>query len=255
VFSQLSKWFDDNLLLLNCEKTQYVHFTLKGTVLHEAPIGYNNSFISNSTSTKFLGVIIEDTLSWKAHIDHLLPKLCMACYSVRTFKPFMCQENLKSIYYSYFHSLMTYGIIFWGNSTHSIHVFWLQKRVIRIITDSRPRDSCRQLFKKLGILPLMLPYIFFFLLLFIVNNKALFQMNSEIHIINTRCNSDFHRPHINLTTYKNGTYYTGIKVFNYLLTYIKNFSLNVNQFRLAFRDFLHFCSFYTLEEYFNSISN
>jgi len=45
VFSQLSKWFDDNSLLLNYEKTQYVHITLKGTVLHEAPFGYNNIFI------------------------------------------------------------------------------------------------------------------------------------------------------------------------------------------------------------------
>ena len=41
-----------------------------------------------STSTKFLGVVIENTLSWKAHIDHFLPKLCMVCYSVRTIKSF-----------------------------------------------------------------------------------------------------------------------------------------------------------------------
>jgi len=49
------------------KKTQYVHFTPKSTVLREASIGLNNSFISKST--KFLGVIIENTLSWKAHID------------------------------------------------------------------------------------------------------------------------------------------------------------------------------------------
>ena len=166
----------------------------------------------------------------------------------------MCQENLKSMYYSCFHSLMTYGIILLSNSTHSIHVFRPPKRVIRIITDSRPRDSCRQLFKKLGILSLMLQYIFS-LLLFIVNNKALFQMNSEIHNINARYNSGFHRLHINLTTYKNGTYYTGIKVVNYLPTHIKNLCHNVNLFILALRDFIHFYSFYTSEEYFNSSSN
>jgi len=79
-------------------------------------------------------------------------------------------------------------------------------------------------------------------------------MNSEIHNINTRYNSDF-RPLINLTTYKNGTYYTGIKIFNYLTTHIKNLSHNVNQFGLALRDFLHFHSGCTLEEYFNSSSN
>ena len=99
-FFQLNKWFDYYLLFLNYEKTQYVQFTPKGTVLHEASIGYNNNFISNSTNTKFLGVIIENTLSWKAHIDHLLLKLCLACYGVRTIKPFMCQENLKSVYCS-----------------------------------------------------------------------------------------------------------------------------------------------------------
>jgi len=76
---------------------------------------------------------------------------------------------------------MIYGILFWGNSMYNIHVFQLQERVIRIITDSR------QLLMKLGILPLMSQYIFS-LLLFIVNNKALFQMNSEIHSINTRYN-------------------------------------------------------------------
>ena len=80
----LIKWFDDNFLSLNCEKTQYVHFTLKGTVLHEASIGYNNNFISNCTNTNFLGVIIESTLSWEAHIDHLLPKVYLACYGVGT---------------------------------------------------------------------------------------------------------------------------------------------------------------------------
>ena len=127
------------------------------------------------------------------------------CYSFRTIKPFMCQ-NLKSIYYSYFHSLMAYGVIFWGSSTHSIHVFQLQNRVIRIITESRPRDSCRQLFKKLGILPLTSQYTFS-LLLFTVNNKALFQINFEIRSINfssTTCQFD---------NIQNGTYYTGIKSF------------------------------------------
>ena len=77
-------------------------------------------------------------------------------------------------------------------------------------------------------------------------------MNSEIH---SRNSSDFYQPLINLTTHKNGTYYTSIKVFNNLPTHIKNVSHNVNQFRLANRDFLHLQSFYTSEEYFNSRSN
>jgi hypothetical protein len=100
VFLQLNEWCDANLLFLNDDKTQYIHFAPKGTILHDLIIGYNNKFISVSTNTMFLGIIIENTLFGKAHVDQLIPKLCMACYAIRTVKPFMYQENLKSVYNS-----------------------------------------------------------------------------------------------------------------------------------------------------------
>jgi len=56
----------------------------------------------------------------------------------------------------------------------------------------------------MGILPFTSQYIFF-LLLFVVHNRVLFQTNSEIHNINTRYGFNFH-----LTAYKNGAYYTSI---------------------------------------------
>jgi hypothetical protein len=56
--------------------------------------------------------------------------------------------------------------------------------------------------------------------MFTVRNKALFQLNAEIHSINTRYKSDLHRPLVNLT-YKKGTYYVGIKIFNNLPSDIK----------------------------------
>jgi hypothetical protein len=57
------------------------------------------------------------------------------------------------------HSIITYGMIFWGNSPHSTHVFKIQKRIIWIMTKSRRRDSCRLLFERLQILPLQSQYI------------------------------------------------------------------------------------------------
>ena len=38
---------------------------------------------------------------------------------------------------------MNYGLIFWGNSSHSAKIFKIQKNVFRIITGYRGRDSCR----------------------------------------------------------------------------------------------------------------
>jgi hypothetical protein len=40
---------------------------------------------------------------------------------------------LKTVYFAYFHSFMTYGIIFWGNSTNTNKVFLLQNKIIKIV--------------------------------------------------------------------------------------------------------------------------
>jgi len=119
------------------------------------------------------------------------------------------------ICYSYIHLIITYGIIFWGNSSHSIDIFKIQKWIIRIMTKSRSRDSCRQLFRRLEILPLQFQYIFS-LLLFVVKNKDLYTTNQEIHNITTRSNINLHPPVCNLTVFQKVDYYSAIKLFNHL---------------------------------------
>jgi hypothetical protein len=86
------------------------------------------------------------------------------------------------VYFSYVHSLLTYGIIFWGNSTHSKVIFKIQKSIIRIMTDSGSKDSCRALFKALDILPLQSQYIYS-IPVFVVMNRDLFISNYGIHNI------------------------------------------------------------------------
>jgi hypothetical protein len=82
---------------------------------------------------------------------------------------FMSTSRWNEIYNSLFHSAMHYGIIFWGNSSHSSAIFKM-KRVIRIIMECGFRESCRELFKELKILPLS-SQCMFSLLLFVVNNS------------------------------------------------------------------------------------
>jgi len=48
-----------------------------------------------------------------------MAKLHSACYAVRTVKAIQAQETLRIIYFSYIHSIMTYFIIFWGNSPYN----------------------------------------------------------------------------------------------------------------------------------------
>ena len=78
-------------------------------------------------------------------------------------------RNFKNFYFVYTHSIISNGIILGGNQPHSEKIFKIKKRVIRIITNSRARDSCRELFKKLEILPLYSQYIFS-LSIFVIKN-------------------------------------------------------------------------------------
>jgi len=95
---------------------------------------------------------------YQGHIDQMMSKLNTACFVIRTIQAVMSPETLRMVYFAYIHSIMSYGIIFWGNQPYSDKIFKIKKRVIRIITHSRMRDSCRELFRKLEIRPLYSQY-------------------------------------------------------------------------------------------------
>jgi len=113
---------------------------------------YEHINISDSTETKFLGLIIDETLSWNQHIDQIATKLCSACYALRNLKHILPQSTLRTIYYAYVHSISSYGIIFWGRSSSVNKLFILQKKIVRIITNTGARESCREAFKTMEVM-------------------------------------------------------------------------------------------------------
>jgi hypothetical protein len=74
LFELISDWFKANLLMLNFDKTYCLQFKSKNSSAININIGYDNKQIVNSTNTKFLGLIIDNMLFWKGHIDWLMYK-------------------------------------------------------------------------------------------------------------------------------------------------------------------------------------
>jgi hypothetical protein len=128
-------------------------------------------------------------------------------------------------------------------------IFRLQKCMVRIIFGCKSTDSCRQLFKKIQILPLWSQHILT-LLLFVVKDKNQYKGNLEVHNIYTRHHFDLHQPLPNLVKYQKGIYCGGIKVFNCLPSYIKVKSDNCRESESLLKRFLHNNPFYSLNEYF-----
>jgi len=196
---QLTKWFQENSLSLNVSKTYFLQFQNKNQNNLHTPVTLDSNSITKANHIKFLGLTINDSMTWKSHIDAILPRLSSACFAIRSVKHFVSQQSLKTIYYAYFHVIMSYGVIFWGKSPFSSKVFILQKRVIRTMMCCEGRDSCRGLFSELGILTLPSQYIFC-LLLFVVKNGKQFSPNIDLHLINTRQLLNLHQPSAHLST-------------------------------------------------------
>jgi len=229
------------------------HFKTRNSQAIDMKIGYNNKLIPSFLSTKFLGLTINSTLSWRMHVDHLTTTISTPCNVIRSIKPLISHETLLLIYHTLFHKVRSYGIIFLANSCHSIQIFQMHKRVIRIIMGCGTRESCRILFKKLKILPLTSQYLLS-LLIFVVNYTDKFFINSEIHNINTRQNSNFHLTSANLDIYQKVAYCSGSKVFNSLPFNVKKFSNNPRSFKTAVKQFLCMNYFYSLDKYYNNNS-
>jgi len=130
IIDNINDWFRDNSLSLNFYKTYFLQFRPKSSYENNIKVSCDNKLIKETKSTKFLGLDIDSSLSWKNHIDHMMIKLSTACYAIRYVKHFMSQDTLRTIYSSYFHSILLYGIIFLGNSAHSSNIFKIEKRIL-----------------------------------------------------------------------------------------------------------------------------
>jgi hypothetical protein len=154
----------------------------------------------------------------------MIPKLSRACYPVSSVSHISSTATLKSIYFAYFHSIMKYGIIFWGNFPNSKMILILQKRTVRIFASVKSRNSCKNLFMRSEIFPVPCKYIFT-LMNFVVKNQELFQINSAIHSVNTGNRVHLHRPLASLSCFQKSAYYAGMKIFISQPSNIRRYSL------------------------------
>jgi hypothetical protein len=89
-----------------------LQFSTKNTNVTKLHLTYDDIRISNIEHTKFLGLMIKNSLSWQNHIDLMMPKLNTATYVIRSLRQVMNLETPKKVYFSFTHSILIYGIIF-----------------------------------------------------------------------------------------------------------------------------------------------
>ncbi|XP_065677491.1 uncharacterized protein LOC136092851 [Hydra vulgaris] len=140
-------WFRANKLSLNCEKTNYILFHKTGqsmTLLLKVPeLLINNVTIKRKKYKKFLGVHIDENLSWRNHIGHIETKISSAISTLYKCRPFLDFFSRKKLYFSLIHSHLTYANIVWANThkTKLVKLQGLQNHVCKAIHYQRRMDN------------------------------------------------------------------------------------------------------------------
>ena len=242
----ICQWFNLNKLSINVKKTNFILF---GHNKHTKSINIciNDTKIDQTDKTKFLGVIINQTMTWSDHITVITHKVNKSIGILSRVSKSLPSSVLVSLYQSLVAPYYDYCNIVWAiNNTIVLdNLYKTQKRAVRIVTGSVFNSHTKPLFIRLNILPIsglnrLRVGCFMFRAL---QNKlpnyfnSMFLSNSDVHPHFTRHHSDLHLQPCRLNTRKFTLKIYGPILWNSVPDYVKA-SETVSQFSKSFKHHL-----------------
>jgi hypothetical protein len=211
----------------------------------ETCVDLDGSHLSRVDRTKFLGVIIDENLLFKYHIEAVSNTISSNVGILNKLKHFLPRKILHCIYCSLVQSYLTYGILAWGNS-HNIYLdnlLKLQKRAVRYITMSHYRAHSNPLFKELKLLNIYDLYKFYlgiFMFKYSLDDlprifRHYFITRQDIQNRLTRNSSNYHLPRNKTTFSSKGIRSTGPHLWNGMSPEIKKAN-NLQIFKLSLKN-------------------
>ena len=220
----ISNWMKINKLTINYTKTEYIIITNKKAKL-DYTVKIDQTTIKQSKCIKYLGVLLDDSLSWKPQIDRVSSKMASGCWALYHLRKYVDSKTLLMVYYSIIHSHLNYCLSSWGSASAStlMPINKLQKKALRTITFSNIISHTKPLFFKLQILKINDMYKFEIgkIMHKISNNlyshiSKLFVITDQIHSHNTRQNTkkNYFLPRVHTFQAQKSLHYYGAKLWN-----------------------------------------
>jgi putative NIF3 family GTP cyclohydrolase 1 type 2 len=150
---KLYDWFAVNKLSLNLLKTNYMLFK-KSNTEPNVDLCMKNCKIKRVFVTKFLGVMIDEDLNWKNHINHVKTKLSKSIAILCKAGKVLNENVMRILYCSLVLPYLLYCIEVWGNTykTYLNTLILLQKKAIRIVSGADYLDHTNCLFLRNNLL-------------------------------------------------------------------------------------------------------
>ena len=221
-------WLRCNKLSVNIKKTNYVTFSPSQRKLNL----FWRSIQSNVT--KFLGVYLDEHLTWKYHINFVCKQIAKSIGILSTTRFYLSCKTKLMLYYTLIYPYINYCKSTWSSTyvSNLNRIYYLLKRAVRAITISKYRVDTAPLFSNLEVLDIfqvntldtakfmfryhnnLLPPLF----------RNLFMTNSQVHRYDTRTASNY-RVHSCRTNIKKFTIlYQGPRIWNCLPASVTNLS-------------------------------
>ncbi len=231
--SQLTDWFRANQLSVNPSKTKSILFSKQKHVdLMNRSLVIDKEKLECVTNTKFLGIFIDEHMTWEYHIKHCQKKISSGVYAINISKHVLAETHLKTLYYSLIHPYLIYGIRLWGNTLQK-YIKTLevsQKRAIRAITGAKYNEPSSPLYKRLNILRIsdicklqLCQFMYDYVHQDLPSSLLqIYSLQCEIHNHNTRHSDDPRPPRASTDTMKRSLLYRAPTIWMELDIGIKN---------------------------------
>ena len=184
-------------------------------------------------STKFLGVTLDSNLNWNNHIDNITTLISKVIGILRRLKYFVTEKVLTMLYNALILPYINYCNVVWGNcnKTKVNVIFLLQKKAIRICTNSHYLEHTDSLFLRLKVLKVDDIHKFqtaIFMFKYTQNLLPLFHnafsLNRDVHAYPTRHRNDFHLNNPKLLLAQKSIRHNGPDIWNSLPLHIKQYT-------------------------------
>ena len=233
-------WINANKLCLNTNKSAFMLFSRSKNQIDFPDILINNEKIKKVDEYKFLGVLLDNKLSWKPHVLKLINIISRNTgifYRIRS-----CLNLSASLtyYYSFIHPYLRYGLIFWNSVNANLFnkLIKLQKKIVRLITNSGRYEQSEPLFKKCKVLKLFdlfrIETCKFIHHDIIYNSHSDFVTHSEIHSYPTRYRSNLVRPFNRLNVGSKFINSAGVILYNSLSSDIRSAPISDFKFLMKY---------------------
>ena len=149
-------WLKSNKLSLNPSKTKFMVFGSRQTNW-QFHLQIDNKKIERAKCIEYLGIILDENLSWKPHIDHLCKKVSQSLGILYKLRRILGIDAIKIVYYSLIYSHLKYGNISWAgtNKTTLKPLVILHNKAIRCMLSAESQHSSNSLlYKQCGVLQL-----------------------------------------------------------------------------------------------------